>query len=88
LRLTSAAFAKHLDTNLLSSTIPGPINIALDDLTAGVTLINSNGQEESPYVTVVASNSSLAAGASASVTLKFKVPDRFGFAYDVREVSQ
>jgi hypothetical protein len=47
LRLTSAAFAQHLDTNLLSSTIPGPINIALDDLTAGVTLINSNGQPPS-----------------------------------------
>lgn len=75
-------------TNLLSSTIPGPINIAFDHLTPGVTLINSNGQEESPYVTVVASNSSLAVGASASVTLKFKVPDLFGFAYDVREVFQ
>jgi hypothetical protein len=79
-------------TNLLSSTISGPINIALDDLTPGVTLINSNGssneQEESPYITVVDSNSSLAAGDSASVTLQLKVPDLDGFAYDVREVFQ
>jgi hypothetical protein len=76
-------------TNLLSTTIPDPINIALDDLTPGVTLINSSGSsDESPYITVVPSNSSLAPGASASVTLKFKVPDLFGFAYDVREVSQ
>jgi len=79
-------------TNLLSSTISGPINIALDDLTPGVTLINSNGssneQEESPYITVVDSSSSLAAGDSASVTLQLKVPDLDGFAYDVREVFQ
>jgi hypothetical protein len=67
-------------------------SIALDDLTPGVTLINSNGssneQEESPYITVVDSNSSLAAGDSASVTLQLKVPDLDGFAYDVREVFQ
>jgi hypothetical protein len=80
-------------TNLLSSTIPGPISIALDDLTPGVTLINSNGsssseEEESPYITVVPSNSSLAPGASASVTLQFKVPDFTGLAYEVREVFQ
>ena len=73
--------------NLLSSTIPGPINIALDDLTPGVTLVNTSGSsDESPYITVVPSNSSLAPGASASATLQFKVPDFSGFAYDVREV--
>jgi hypothetical protein len=80
-------------TNLLSSTILGPINIALDDLTPGVTLINSNGsssneEEESPFITVAPANSSLAPSASASVTLQFKVPDFTGFAYDVREVFQ
>ena len=80
-------------TSLLSNAIPGPINIALDDLTPGVTLINSNGSSSneggrSPSIGVVASNSSLAAGASASVTLQFKVPDFTGFAYDVREVFQ
>jgi hypothetical protein len=36
-------------------------------------------------ITVVPSNSSLAPGASASVTLQFKVPDFSGFAYDVRK---
>jgi hypothetical protein len=92
-RASKTATQTFAVTNLLSSTIPGPINIALDDLTPGVTLVNSNGsssneQEESPSITVVDSNSSLAAGASASVTLRFKVPDLTRFDYDVREVSQ
>jgi hypothetical protein len=71
-------------TNLLSVTIPGPINVAFEDLTPDVTLINTGGtSDEGPYVTVVPSNSSLAPGASASVTLQFKVPDFKGIAYDV-----
>ena len=74
-------------TNLLSSTISGPINIALDDLSPGVTLVNTSGlSDDSPYVTIVPSNSSLAPGASASLTIQFKVPDFHGFVYDVREV--
>ena len=63
-----------------------PLN---NDLTPGVTLINTSGSsDDSPYVTVVPSNSSLAPGASASFTIQFKVPDFDGFAYDVREVFQ
>jgi hypothetical protein len=74
-------------TNRLSSTIPGPIDNALDDLTPGIALVNtSKSSDESRYITIVPSDSSLAPGASASVTLQFKVPDFSGFAYNVREV--
>jgi len=74
-------------TNLLSATIPGPVNVAFEDLTPGVKLVNTSGtSDEGPYVTVVPSNSSLAPGASASVTLQFKVPDFKGIAYDAHEV--
>jgi hypothetical protein len=73
-------------TNVLSTTIPGPVNIALDDLTPGVTLVNASGSSDgSPFITVVPANSSLAPGASANVTVQFQVPDRDGFAYDVRQ---
>jgi hypothetical protein len=76
-------------TNLLSTTIPGPVNIALDDLTPGVTLVNASGSSDgSPFITVVPANSSLAPGASANVTVQFQVPDHDGFAYDVRQAFQ
>ncbi|HYY27814.1 MAG TPA: alkaline phosphatase family protein [Chthoniobacterales bacterium] len=74
-------------TNLLSVTIPGPIKVAFEDLTPGVSLVNTSGtSDEGPYVTVVPSNSSLAPGASASVTLQFKVPDFKGVAYNVQQI--
>jgi hypothetical protein len=65
------------------------VNIALDDLTPGLTLVNASGSSDgSPFITVVPANSSLAPGASANVTVQFQVPGNDGFAYDVRQAFQ
>jgi len=86
---STRATQKITVTNLLSTTIPGPVNIALDDLTPGVTLVNASGSSDgSPFINVVPANSSLAPGASANVTVQFQVPDHDGFAYDVRQAFQ
>jgi hypothetical protein len=63
--------------NTSGIAIDGPIQLALDDLSAGVLLANSSGltgcaaPAGSPYVNVGLSGRWLGAGASVNVTLEF-----------------
>ena len=70
-------------TNTSGQTIAGPIHIALDQLTAGVTLANAAGQFQGlPYVTAGAA--SLAPGQSTTVAVQFNNPANARIGYVVR----
>jgi predicted extracellular nuclease len=70
-------------TNTSAQTIAGPIHVALDQLTAGVTLANAAGQSQGlPYVT--ASVASLAPGQSTTVAVQFNNPANARIGYVVR----
>ena len=70
-------------TNTSAQTIAGPIHIALDQLTAGVTLANAAGQFQGlPYVT--AGVASLAPGQSTTVAVQFTNPANARIGYVVR----
>jgi hypothetical protein len=73
-------------TNNSGSTVSGPINVVIENLTSTATLTNPGGttgctSPGSPYVTLVQAGSSLAAGHSASVSLNFRDPSLAGFTY-------
>jgi hypothetical protein len=73
-------------TNNTGSTVSGPINVVIESLTSTATLTNPGGttgctSPGSPYVILVPSGSSLAAGQSASVSLDFRDPSLAGFTY-------
>jgi hypothetical protein len=81
--VTQAGFARNHATGLWVSTvtvkntsgssIAGPLQVLLTNLTAGVTMTNNTGTYSgSPYITVSAG--SLAPGASASVSIQFTNP--------------
>jgi glycosidase len=61
--------------NTSSTTIYGPLQSVLTNLTSGVTLANANGSYQgSPYITMPTSNS-LGPGKSTQVTLQFNNPN-------------
>jgi len=61
-------------TNISTTSIAGPFQIAINSLTAGVTLTNATGSYGGvPYLTVAGAGS-LAAGQSASVSVQFRNP--------------
>lgn len=60
-------------TNASGTAITGPIEVALTNLTPGVTMVNNTGTfSGSPYITVSPTN--LAAGASANVVIQVTNP--------------
>jgi|GEM_PF-945928 len=77
-------------TNTGSSEVPGPVYLALGDLSSNTALANAAGMTSrvapmsSPYVLV--SNSSIAAGASVTVVLEFTPPSSGGVSYTPRAV--
>jgi hypothetical protein len=77
-------------TNQGASAMPGPVDLVIDNLTSGTSLINAGGTVAnnapagSPYITVAAGG--LAPGASATVTLQFTIPASGGVTYSARTV--
>lgn len=70
-------------TNTSAQPIAGPIHIALDQLTPGVTLANAAGQFQGlPYVT--AGVASLAPGQSTTVAVQFTNPANARIGYTAR----
>jgi len=66
--------------NTSASSIAGPIEVAMTNLTAGVTMTNSSGTfNGSPYITVSAGP--LAPGASVSVSIQFSNPSNGFISY-------
>jgi hypothetical protein len=61
-------------TNRGRSTIPGPITVALSDLTPGVTLVNANGSYNGIPAIVNVASSGLHPGESVTVPLHFSNP--------------
>ena len=73
-RATGIWSATMTVTNTGGSAIAAPIQVVLNNLTAGVTMTNNTGlRNGSPYITVVSSGS-LAPGASVSVVIQFSNP--------------
>lgn len=78
-------------TNNGSVPLQGPIDVALDYLSANTTLTNANGTTAnsspsgSPFVTVSAGN--LAPGASVTVSLQFSKPASGAISYGARVVT-
>jgi uncharacterized repeat protein (TIGR01451 family) len=74
-------------------TIPmtGPVQLVLDSLTSGISLVNkagtttNNAPTGSPYVT--ASTGDIAPGASVTVPLSFTIPASGGVNYYARTVT-
>jgi predicted extracellular nuclease len=67
-------------TNTGSSTLAGPFQVELDNLTAGVTLVNASGTHlGAPYLT--AANTTLAPGQSISIAVSFKNPAKVNLSY-------
>jgi hypothetical protein len=74
-------------TNTSTSSITGPISVALDSLSAGASLFNKAGvtlctPNGSPFIN--AGFTSLAAGASSSVVLQFTDPSKAAITYITR----
>ncbi|MEZ0257409.1 MAG: alkaline phosphatase family protein, partial [Chthoniobacter sp.] len=78
-------------TNRSATTMAGPVQLVLDNLSAGTSLVNktgltaNNAPNGSAYVT--ASAGSLAPGASATVSLQFTIPVSGGVNYYARTVT-
>lgn len=73
--------------NVSSAPLAGPVYLALDHLTQGVTLANqtgltTNAPAGAPYVTVVPAGSSLAPNADTTVPLQFVNPSMGAITYD------
>jgi hypothetical protein len=78
--------------NTTGSTVTGPINVVLENLTSTAILTNASGTSgcTSPgsyFTTVVPAGSSLAPGATASVVLYFRDPSLGGFNYTTAVVA-
>jgi hypothetical protein len=77
-------------TNQTSSTISGPVNLVLDNLSSNTTLVggagttSANAPTGSPYVVATAGN--IAPGASVTVTLTFTMPASGSISYNPRTV--
>lgn len=73
-------------TNTGAGPIAAPLQVELQNLTVGVTLVNATGTHAgNPYIT--AASSGLAPGASLTVPVKFSNPGRVGISYGVRVYS-
>lgn len=77
-------------TNMLTVPLTGPIVLVLDDLSVNTSLANKTGNTVgapagNPYIVI--SNSSLAAGATATVSLEFTSPSSGGITYTPRPMS-
>ncbi len=78
-------------TNRGYQAITGPINVVLDNLSSNTSLANATGTTannaplNAPYITVP-NSSSLAAGASVTVTLQFAAPTTGSISYSPRTV--
>ncbi len=71
--------------NTSTATINGPINVLLQNLSAGVTLTNAAGTEGGvPYIT---GTGPIAPGATLTLPVTFTNPARVPLNYDVRVVS-
>jgi hypothetical protein len=79
-RVTGKYVGSVTVTNNTASSLTGPLQVALGNLTGGVTLDNATGVSGSgvPYVTLP---SSLSPGASTSVQLTFSNPNRAVIGY-------
>jgi hypothetical protein len=81
---------KLIVRNTTSMPLPGPIVVALDNLSPGVTLLNASGSTThtpplgSPYVVVPGTNGGLAPGAVAIAGLQFEDPIGTQPTYSVR----
>jgi Tol biopolymer transport system component len=78
--------------NATGSTVAGPINVVLENLTSTVILTNASGTSgcASPgsyFTTAVPAGSSLAPNATASVVLYFRDPSLAGFNYTTAVVA-
>ncbi|MCV2353760.1 CehA/McbA family metallohydrolase [Paucibacter sp. B2R-40] len=63
-----------------TQALSGPLQLQLDGLAAGVSLVNATGSHAgSPYITVTGAN--LAAGASVTVPVSFSNPGKLGLSY-------
>jgi acid phosphatase len=71
-------------TNLGRNAISHPVQLVLDNLTPGVSLLNASGvtADNSPYITVDAAN--LGPNGAVAVTLQFNIPSSGGIAYNAR----
>jgi hypothetical protein len=80
-------------TNSSASSLPGPISLALDNLSPNATLVNLDGTTVyatpagSPFIDLVANTGALAPGASVSVVLEFLDPSNTGITYTARVLS-
>ena len=73
-------------TNIGGRSLAGPLQMELQDLVAGVTLVNATGMDNgNPYLTTTPSG--LAAGASVTVPVSFSNPTRVGINYNVQVFS-
>ncbi len=76
--------------NVTSAALTGPINLALDNLSANATLANKTGNVTgtpplgSPYITVPGTAGGLAVGASATVSLQFTNSNNAAIIYNGR----
>ena len=89
LNRASGKFVQTLTlTNVSRSTITGPVQVVLDNLSSNTALSNKTGTatDGSSYITVP-NVTSFAAGASATVQLQFNVPTSGGITYNPRVVS-
>jgi lysophospholipase L1-like esterase len=79
-RITNKYTASITLTNTSGQTLTGPLQLAFNNLTAGVTIDNANGMHDgAPYMTVAAA--SLAPGASLTVPLIFSNPNKLAIGY-------
>lgn len=73
-------------TNTSANALPGPLQVVLDNLTSGVTLVNATGIfGDDPYIASVPGG--LAPGAAVVVPVSFSNPARAGISYTVRVYS-
>ena len=81
-------------TNALKTVISGPIYVAFDDLTPGVTLQNQTGvtantdPANSPYVLALPAGATLAPGTGISILLQFTDPGAGKIDYTARPITQ
>ena len=79
--------------NATSASLLGPVDLALDNLSANATLSNktgtiaSNPPIGSPYITIPGTGGGLAVGASATVTLQFTNSNNGAITYSSRTLT-
>jgi hypothetical protein len=79
-RGTSKSSGSVTFTNTSGATLNGPLQFRLDALSTGITLDNASGtQGGAPYITLPVS--SLAPGASVTVTTTFSNPNKSTIGY-------